>query len=201
MSFIPVVAALILMAASCASPAFAQVSRQPYLLGTVGHGAFADEEGGLGGGGVYGAGAGVQMTDRISLEGMMTRTEHEQAGGITWRGKPLTVTARALYHPGSAARRARWFLGAGIGYIRYTGVRTDSLYSRGPLSPPELVSEEWSVAGVALDVGAGIDVKLGSVFFIRPEGWLVVARPTRIRPAPEPPYYLSRFAAGVGARF
>ena len=125
---------------------------------------------------------------------------HEQAGSLSWVGQPLTVTARGRYLFGSAAARTRPFAGGGIGYFRYPGTFTETVFSS-PTSAPTLVSSDWLVTSVVVEAGAGVEIRLGRSFFLRPEAWMAIASPTRMRPAPEPPYFMPRVAVSLGARF
>jgi len=52
---------------------------------------------------------------------------------------------------------------------------------------------DWRVRAIAWEVGSGVEVAIASRVFGRPEVWMTVARPTRVGPAPEPPYF---YAAG-----
>lgn len=196
-----VVGACVLMFSAIAhDEAWAQDQRRAYVFGSVGFGSLADDEGGLGSGVAAGGGGGWMISERIAVEVAATRTRHEQAGSLSWLGQPLTVTARGRYLFGSVAARTRPFVGGGIGYFRYPGTFTETVFSS-PTTAPTLVSSDWLVTSVVVEGGAGVEIGLGRSFFLRPEAWMAIASPTRMRPAPEPPYFMPRVAVSLGARF
>ena len=196
-----VIGACVLMFSALArGEAWAQDQRRAYVFGSAGFGSLADDEGGLGSGLAAGGGAGWMISERIAVEVAAIRTRHEQAGSLSWVGEPLIVTARGRYLFGGTAARTRPFVGGGIGYFRYLGTFTETVFSS-PTSAPTLVSSDWLVTSVVVEAGAGVDVRLGRSIFLRPEAWMAIASPTRMRPAPEPPYFMPRIAVTLGARF
>ena len=180
--------------------AWAQDQGRSYVLGSVGIGSLVDDEGGLGSGLVAGGVGGWMISDRVAVEVAAVRARHEQAGSLSWVGQPLIVTVRGRYRVGSKAARMRPFVGAGIGYFRYPGTFTETVFSS-PTSATTPVSSDWLVTSVVVEGGAGVEIRLGRSFFLRPEAWMAIASPTRVRPAPEPPYFLPRVAVSLGARF
>jgi hypothetical protein len=191
-----------LLAFSATTPAEARAQNQPRanVYGSVGFGTLADDEGSLGGGVAAGGGAGWAINDRFAIEVAVIRSRHEQTGSLSWVGRPLTVTARGRYLFGAAEARTRPFVGGGVGYLRYPGTFTESVFSS-PTSAPTQLSSDWLVSSVVAEVGAGLEIRVGRSIFVRPEAWLAMASPTRVRPAPEPPYTMPRVAISLGARF
>ena len=191
---------LLLCSAAAESEAWAQGQPRASVFGSVGFGTLADDEGSLGGGLAAGGGAGWTITDRLAVDVAVIRGRHEQTGSLSWVGRPLTVTARGRYLFGAAGARTRPFVGGGIGYLRYPGTFTESVFSS-PMSPSTQVSSAWQVSSLVVEAGAGLEVRVGRSFFVRPDAWIAIASPTRVRPAPEPPYSMARFAISLGARF
>jgi hypothetical protein len=115
-------------------------------------------------------------------------------------GDPFTVTARGVFRFLGRDAPIRPFVAAGAGYFRYTGTFTEEVFSS-PGVPPTRVSTDWRVSSTVVEVGGGGEVPIGPVLFVRPEAWLAIASPTRVSPAPEPPYAMPRYAVSIGARF
>jgi hypothetical protein len=170
------------------------------VFGTIGGGSLGDDEGSLGSGLVAGGGVGWWVTERLVIEGAATRAHHERLGSLSWQGDPVVVSARVLYHAGGASSRVRYFGGGGIGYFRYPGTFTETVFDA-PNTPPRTVAADWLVHGAAVEGGTGVSIAIGGRAFVRPEAWLTIARPSRIRPAPEPPYFMPRLGVTGGVRF
>jgi outer membrane protein W len=183
-----------------ATAAHAQQPGRAYVLGAIGFGLLADDEGSLGAGPAPGGGGGWQITDRFAVEAAAVTRRHEQSGSLSWFGNPFTLTAQGVFRFGAPDSRVRPFVAAGVGYFRYTGTLVEDVFSS-PGVPPTRVSTDWRVSSVVVEGGAGVEVPIGRILFIRPEAWLAIASATRARPAPEPPYAMPRVALSIGARF
>jgi outer membrane protein W len=197
---IPLGACLVMVGAIAPGDAAAQEPARAYVFGSVGFGSLADDEGGLGGGLAAGGGGGWMIAERVAIEVAATRSRHEQSGSLSWIGQPLTVTVRGRYLFGGAERHTRPFVGGGIGYFRYPGTFTETVFAS-PTGPATPIASDWLVSSVVVEGGAGVEIGLGRSLFLRPEAWLAIASPTRVRPAPEPPYFMPRVVVSVGARF
>ena len=171
----------------------------PYVLGTVGVGALADDEGGLGSGRVLGAAVGWSVSDHLSVEAAFTHARHAREGSLAWQGDPSTLGGRLLYRFNDPGARVGVFAGGGLAYFHYPGTFTETVFDApGAVGRP--VATDWRVSGWAWEVGTGLDVAFGHLL-VRPEAWFAASRPTRVSPAPEPPYFMPRIALSVGARF
>jgi hypothetical protein len=188
----------LLMAAILCAAATAGAQTHPYVLATIGAGNVADDEGSLGSGRVIGGAVGVSVSDSLAVEAAFTQARHSREGSLAWRGTPSTIATRLLYRFNAPDARARIFVGGGLGYFRYAGTFTETVFDTPAVS--HLVATDWRVTGLAWEVGTGVDVTFGH-FVLRPEAWFTVSRPTRVRPAPEPPYFMPRVAVSAGARF
>jgi hypothetical protein len=191
---------IMLMLGFSAPSARAQAPDHGYVLGSLGFGLLVDDEGGLGAGPALGGAAGWQIADHVAIEVAASKLRHEQSGSLSWFGDPFTITARAVVHFGDRRARVRPFVAGGVGYFRYTGTFTEEVFPS-PRGAPTLVSTDWRVSSAVAEGGGGVEVRIGRVLFVRPEAWLAIASPTRVRPAPEPPYVMPRVAVSVGARF
>ena len=183
-----------------ANQARAQDAERGYALGAIGFGLLADDEGSLGAGPAFGVGGGWQATDRFAIEVAGGTSRHDRSGSLSWFGDPFTLTARGVFRFGDRGSRVRPFVAAGVGYFRYTGTFVEEVFST-PGAPPARVSTDWRVSSAVVEGGGGVEIPIGRVLFVRPEAWLAIASPTRVRPAPEPPYAMPRVAVSIGARF
>jgi hypothetical protein len=195
------IAPFIVLALACSvTMAHAQEPGRGYVLGAVGFGLLVDDEGGLGAGPAAGGGGGWQITDRIAVEVAAVKRRHEQPGSLSWEGDPFSLTARGMFRFRDRTARVRPFAAGGAGYFRYTGTFTEEVFSS-PGAPPTRISTDWRVSTAVVEGGGGVELQVGRVLFVRPEAWLAIASPTRVRPAPEPPYLMPRVAVSVGVRF
>jgi hypothetical protein len=182
------------------APAQAQPpAPRSYVLAGAGAGSLADDEGGLGSGPAFGGAIGWRLSDAVSLEGAVSRLRHERPGSLAWRGTPVVAVARVLRMWGARPSRTRAFAGGGVGYIHYTGTRTDTIVDARGAS--RLVDEGWRVQGLAVEGGGGIWLHVTGRIVIRPEAWLTLARPRRRGVAPEPPYFMPRAMVSAGISF
>ena len=183
-----------------ATTARAQENSGAYALGSLGYGLLVDDEGGLGAGVAPGAGAGWLISDRFAIEVAAGKLRPEQTGSLSWVGDPFTVTARAVFRFLGPNAPVRPFVAAGVGYFRYTGTFTEEVFLA-PGVAPTRVSTDWQVSSAVVEGGGGGEIPIGRVVFVRPEAWLAIASPARVRPAPEPPYAMPRYAVSLGVRF
>jgi hypothetical protein len=193
---------VILVLAACGALEATTVEAQPsgvYVLGTIGIGSLADDEGSLGSGRVLGGAVGWVVSDHLTVEGAFTQARHRREGSLAWEGKASTTGVRLLYRFNDPEARVGIFAGGGLGYFRYPGTFTETRFDA-PFGVGHPVAMDWRVSGWAWEFGTGLDFSYGHLV-VRPEAWFAASRPTRVRPAPEPPYYMPRLALSVGARF
>ena len=177
-----------------------------YVFGAGGVASLSDDEGRLGSGPLLAVGAGVSLMPHLGVEVAGTWARHERSGSLSWVGKPLTLTVRALYRSGGRETPVRFVAGGGFGYFRYPGTFSQTVFD-GPPGPgsgpgaPRRVSSEWLLSGIALELVAGLEIAVGRHVFVRPEAGLAAASPDRVLPAPEPPYSMPRGAIAAGVRF
>jgi hypothetical protein len=166
-------------------------------MATAGYGALADEEGGLGSGGVFGGLGGWELTDAIGLEAAVTQSRHERLGTLSWTGDPLVVSGRLVSRFGSPGNRTRLFIAGGLGYFHYTGVFTETVYPT--LNAPVPVEHPWRITGLAMEAGAGLEIAPAPRLVLRPEVWFAMGV-AESRPNPEPPFAMPRIAFSAGFR-
>jgi hypothetical protein len=186
--------------AAAASTARAQTAAgRLSIFGVAGAGTFGDDEGNLGGGFVGGGGVGIELSRGVRVEMAVATTHHEQIASITWEGRPIVATGRVVRAFGDPASRVRAFAGAGLGFGRYSGTRTDTVRD-GPLQPPRLETVAFTVNGLAAEGGGGVEIRLGARVFIRPEAWLAIMGGDRTQGL-EPTFTMPRADVSVGVRF
>lgn len=135
------------------------------VFGTIGHATTADDEGLLGRGAALGVGAGLRVTDRLTVQAVFDRIPyHRDEEYLAFDGRVLFVGAEAAFqwHPS----RVQPFVTIGAGVMN-DEKRWTHRTPLGPGLPRNEIVTEHAHTLAAMRSSGGIDIRVSDAFGVR----------------------------------
>jgi hypothetical protein len=146
----------------------AQTTTEPRRLvfGTVGHARTADDEGLLGSGAALGVGAGLRVTDRLTVQVVFDRIPYyREVDYLVFDGRVLFVGAEAAFHWRHPARvRPFVTIGAGLMHDRKQWTHRMQI-GPGQYGVDTITEHEYTLA--AMRSSGGVDIVLTEALSLR----------------------------------
>jgi hypothetical protein len=151
--------ALLVIGLSCGTASAQPASRTRFeAFGDIGYARTWDDEGLLGSGAGLSGGIGIRLTDRTTVQALVSRTPyHRDIEYLTFDGRILFAGAEASFR--SARRTVRPFVTAGAGVFNDSGAWVQKTIVD-PSQPRVHTSVERDYTLAAFTVSGGLDVAL-----------------------------------------
>jgi hypothetical protein len=146
---------------------YGQTSAEPrrIVFGSVGHARTADDEGMLGSGAAIGVGAGVRLTDRLTLQVVFDRIPYyRDAGYLVFDGRVLFVGGEAAFQWRQARVRPFFTIGAGLMHDRKQWTHRNQI-GPGQYGPDTITDHEYTLA--AMRSSGGVDILVTDALSLR----------------------------------